>query len=189
MILSNTLSWWPDFVPEKDTDNEDIILLPDRLFINLIDIKLQQEITNTNNLDTNATTTIMLLLGKGPTDLKWDLSDWTTEDFEGKSILFYQGKNYIPKDYNLWKKIISQYHDFYLPDILEKLRPLMLLKSIIGGLEWEPSSRTMSKDVAYANNSRSTKTHQHHHLTQYLDQQQPDLSQIYLWIWLLTFLQ
>ena len=77
MILSDTLLQQPDFVPKKDTDNEDIILLPDRLFINLIDIELQQEIANTNNLDTDATATIMLLLGKGPTDLKWDLSDWT----------------------------------------------------------------------------------------------------------------
>ena len=32
---------------------------------------------------------------------------------------------------------------FYPPDILEKSRPLMLLKSIIGGLECEPSSRIM----------------------------------------------
>ena len=111
MILSDTLLWWPNFVPKKDTDNEDIVLLPDWLFINLIDIELQWEIANTNNLDTNATAAIMLLLGKRPTDLKWDLSDWTTKDFKGKSILFYQGKNYIPKDYNLRKKIISQYHD------------------------------------------------------------------------------
>jgi hypothetical protein len=58
-------------------------------------------------LDTDATAAIMLLLGKGPTDLKRDLSDWTTKDFEGKPILFYQGKNYIPKDYDLWKKIVS----------------------------------------------------------------------------------
>ena len=62
------------FVPEKDTDNEDIILLPDWLFINLIDIELQWEIANTNNLDTDATTAIMLLLGEGPTDLKQDLT-------------------------------------------------------------------------------------------------------------------
>ena len=111
MILSDTLSWWPDFVPEKDTDNKDIVLLLDQLFINLINIELQREISNTNNLDTNATTAIMLLLGKGPTDLKQDLSDWMTEDFEGKSILFYQGKNYILKNYDLQKKIISWYHN------------------------------------------------------------------------------
>ena len=41
MILSDTLSWWPDFVPEKDTNNKNIVLLPDQLFINLIDIELQ----------------------------------------------------------------------------------------------------------------------------------------------------
>ena len=105
------LSWWPDFFPKKDTDNEDVILLPDQLFINLINIELQWEIANTNNLDMDATAAIMLLLGKGPTDLKWDLSDWTTKDFEGKSILFYQGKSYIPKDYDLWKKIVLWHHD------------------------------------------------------------------------------
>ena len=75
MILSDTLSQWPDFVPEKDTDNEDIVLLPDQLFINLINIKLQREIANSNKLDMDTTATIMLLLGKGPTDLKQDLSD------------------------------------------------------------------------------------------------------------------
>ena len=106
MILSDTLSRRPDFIPEKDTDNEDIILLPDQLFINSIDIELQREIANTDNLDTDTTTAIMLLLGKGPTDLKWDLSDWTTKDFEGKPILFYQGKSYILKGYDLQKKII-----------------------------------------------------------------------------------
>ena len=75
MILSNTLSQWPDFVPEKDTNNEDVVLLPDQLFINMIDIEPQREIANTNNLDMDATAAIMLLLGKGLTDLKWDLSD------------------------------------------------------------------------------------------------------------------
>ena len=177
------LSWWPDFVPEKDTDNEDIVLLLDWLFINLIDIKLQREIANTNNLDIDATAAIMLLLGKGPTDLKWDLSDWTTKDFEGKSILFYQGKNYIRRTTIYGKRSSRDTMTFYPLDTLEKSKPLMLLRSIIGGLECEPSSRIMSKDVAYVNNSRLTKTHQHHHLTQYLDPQQPNLSQTYPWIW------
>ena len=63
---------------------------------------------------------------------------------------------------------------FYPLDTLEKSRPLMLLKSIIGGLECGPSSRIMSKDVVYANNSRLIGIHQHHHSTQYLAQQQLD---------------
>ena len=128
IILSNMLSWWPDFVPEKDTNNEDIVLLLDWLFINLIDIELQREIANTNNLDMDATAVIMLLLGKGPTNFKQDLSDWTTEDFEGKSILFYQGKNYIPKDYDVWKKIISWYHNLLSTGHLGEIETLNAVK-------------------------------------------------------------
>ena len=178
MILSDTLLWWPDFVPEKDTDNKDIILLPDQLFINLVDIELQWEIANTDNLDTDATAAIMLLLGKGPTDLKQDLSDWTTEDFEEKSILFYQGKNYIPKDYNLQKRIVSWYHDLLSTRHPGEIKTLNAVKEHY----WWPGMWTfMSKDVAYANNSRSTGTHQHHHSIQYPAQRQLNLLQIYPW--------
>jgi hypothetical protein len=128
MILSDTLSRRPDFIPEKDTDNEDMTLLPDKLFqvpantfrpplrstlmtIHLIDTDLQRKITNSNDLDTEAIEAIELLLGKGPTNLQRDLEDWTTQEFEGKNILFYQGKNYIPKDYELRREITSQFHD------------------------------------------------------------------------------
>jgi hypothetical protein len=117
MILSDTLSRRPDFILDKDTDNEDMILLPDKLFqpttttIHLIDLDLQRKISNSNNLDTEAIEAIELLLEKGPTDMQRDLEDWTTEKFEGKNVLFYQGKNYIPKDYELRREITSQFHD------------------------------------------------------------------------------
>ena len=107
MILLDTLSQRPDFIPDKDTNNEDMILLPDKLFrstsltIHLIDTDLQRKIANSNNLDTEAVKAIELLIGKGPTNLQRDLEDWTTQEFKGKNILFYQGKNYIPKDYKL----------------------------------------------------------------------------------------
>ena len=88
-----------------------MILLPDKLFqsppqstpvtIHLIDLDLQHKISNSKNLDTEAIEAIKLLLGKGLTNLRQDLEDWTTEEFEGKNVLFYQGKNYIPKDYEL----------------------------------------------------------------------------------------
>ena len=107
MILSDTLSRRPNFVPDKDTDNENMILLLDKLFgstsltIHLIDIDLQRKIANLNDLDMEAIKAIELLLGNGPANLQKDLEDWMTQEFEGKNILFYQGKNYIPKDYEL----------------------------------------------------------------------------------------
>jgi len=108
-----------------------MVLLPDKLFtqippptpqqaplfqqqpisINLIDLDLQRRIANSNDLDTEAIDAINLLLEKGPTNLQRDLEDWTTEEFEGKNVLFFQGKNYIPKDQELQRQITSKYHD------------------------------------------------------------------------------
>ena len=111
MILSDTLSRRPDFIPDKNTDNKDIVLLPNRLFqgtplsdvwttlrnpsisVNLIDLDLQRKIANSEDLDREAIEAVNILLDKGLTHLQRDLEDWTTEEFEGK--------NYIPKDYEL----------------------------------------------------------------------------------------
>ena len=88
MILSDTLSRRPDFVPEKDTDNENMVLLPDKLFgstsltIHLIDADLQWKIANSDDLDMEAIKAIELLLGKGPANLQKDLEDWTIQEFE-----------------------------------------------------------------------------------------------------------
>jgi len=101
MFQSDALSRRPDHIPEKDDDNEDITILPDSLFINLIDTELQQQIADSKNLDTNAAEALKLLLEDGPTELTDDLTDWTTEDLNGKPMLFYQGRQYIPKDDNL----------------------------------------------------------------------------------------
>ena len=95
------------------------MLLPNRLFqktplpdiwttlqnppisVNLIDLDLQWKIANSKDLDTEAIEAINILLDKGPSNLQRDLGDWTTEEFEGKNVLFFQGKNYIPKNYEL----------------------------------------------------------------------------------------
>jgi hypothetical protein len=41
MAQSDALSRWPDFVPETDNGNEDITMLPDNLFVNLINVDLR----------------------------------------------------------------------------------------------------------------------------------------------------
>ena len=115
MILSDTLSRRPDFIPDKDTDNENMVLLPDKLFestamtIHLIDTDLQRKIVDSNDLDTEATTAIEFLLGNGPANLQKDLEDWTIQQFEGKNVLFYQGRNYTPKNYELQREITSNH--------------------------------------------------------------------------------
>ena len=111
MFLSDTLSRRPDFVLDGEHDNEDVVLLPDGLFVNLIDIDLQRKIANTEDLDSDIPNQIKTLLEKGPTTLWQDLSDWTTEIFEGRPVLFYKGKNYIPNSQKLRKEIVERFHD------------------------------------------------------------------------------
>ena len=52
-------------------------------------------------MDFEVKETLDLLLKKGLTNLEKDLSDWQIEEVEGKTMLFYKGKNYIPKDQEL----------------------------------------------------------------------------------------
>ena len=70
-------------------------MLPDGLFINLINVNLQERIANIDAMDRDAKTALLLLLNGKMAD------DWTLEKYNEKNILFYQGKNYIPKNDSL----------------------------------------------------------------------------------------
>jgi len=51
MVQSDALSRRPDHVPEEDMDNEDLVLLPDELFINLVNIELAKMIESAATSD------------------------------------------------------------------------------------------------------------------------------------------
>jgi hypothetical protein len=101
MVQSDTLSRRPDYTPEKDTDNENITLLPDNLFVNLIDVDLQNRIMNCTDMDKYATDALSYILDYGSSTLRHDLNDWTLEKVDGKNVLFYKDKNYISRDLDL----------------------------------------------------------------------------------------
>ena len=111
MVQSDALSRRPDLCPEEDHDNEDIIMLPDDMFLNLIDTNLQEKIANSNNLDGTAAEALKLLLDKAPTTMTAGLADWKVETSNGQNILFYKGKNYIPQDIGLRREIVHSFHD------------------------------------------------------------------------------
>ena len=104
MIQSNALSRRPDFCPDEDKDNEDIIMLPNDMFLNLIDTDLQQRISLSTDLDSAATETAPTLMTTG-------LKDWTIDKTNNRNILFYKGKNYIPRDIALRRDIVHSFHD------------------------------------------------------------------------------
>ena len=39
------------------------------------------------------------------------LEDWTLEEVNRRNILFYKGKNYIPRDTELRRDIVRMFHD------------------------------------------------------------------------------
>ena len=113
MIQLDALSRWPDLCPEEDTDNENVIVLPIDLFISLIDERLQQRITNSTDLDGNAAEALKFLLGTGPPAMTTGLEDWTVDHSNDRNTLFYKGKgkNYIPRNMELWRDIVHSFHD------------------------------------------------------------------------------
>ena len=110
MILSDALSRRLDHCPEED-ENEETILLPDSLFLNLLDLTLQDRIANAKDYNFDVTNAIAILLEEGPTGIRSNLEDWKIEEKDRKKILFYKGKNYVPKDQDLCRDILKMFHD------------------------------------------------------------------------------
>jgi Flp pilus assembly CpaF family ATPase len=92
MIQSDALSRQPDHIPDEDTDNEDLVLLPDKLFLNLINMELAKMIESATTSDELVKNMSNVLSMKGIPPIKSNLSDWKIED----GMLFYQDRCYIP---------------------------------------------------------------------------------------------
>jgi RNase H-like domain found in reverse transcriptase len=100
MILSDALSRRPDHCPKEDETKEEV-LLSDDLFLNLLDINLRDRITKNKDYDFDVTKAIELLQEEGPTSIQNDLEDWKIEEIDDQKMIFYKGKQYIPKDQEL----------------------------------------------------------------------------------------
>jgi RNase H-like domain found in reverse transcriptase/Integrase zinc binding domain/Integrase core domain len=110
MILSDALSRRLDHCPKEDETKEET-LLPDDLFLNLLDINLRDRITKNKDYDFDVTRAIELLQEEGPTSIQNDLEDWKIEEVDDQKTIFYKGKQYIPKDQELRRDILKLFHD------------------------------------------------------------------------------
>jgi hypothetical protein len=100
MVLFDALSRRPDYCPEEDKTKEEI-LLPDDLFLNLLDVNLRDRITKNTEYYFNITKAIELLQEEGPTSIQNDLEDWKIEEVDNQKMIFYKRKQYVPKDQEL----------------------------------------------------------------------------------------
>ena len=101
MVQLDALSQRPDLHPDKDNDNKDIVMLPNSMFLNLIDTTLQDKIANADDLDQQAIDALNSLLNNtltAPSPLKNDLQDWSFTEENGHHFLFYKNKTYVPRN-------------------------------------------------------------------------------------------
>jgi Integrase zinc binding domain len=66
---------------------------------------------NGKELDLDVKNAIETLMKEGLTSLKNNLEDWKIEKIDGWKTIFFEGKNYIPKDLELRRDIVKMYHD------------------------------------------------------------------------------
>jgi hypothetical protein len=111
MVQSDALSRRPDYGTDEQMEEEDKVVLLDNLFINLLDTELQEQILNGKELDLDVKNAIKTLMKEGPTSLENDLEDQKIEEIDGRKMIFFKGKNYIPKDLELRRDIVKMYHN------------------------------------------------------------------------------
>jgi Integrase zinc binding domain/Integrase core domain len=110
MILSDALSRRLNHCPEEDKTKEEI-LLPNDLFLNFLDVNLRDRITKNKEYNFDVTKVIELLQEEGPTSIQNNLEDWKIEEVDDQKTIFYKGKQYVPKDQELWRDILKLFHD------------------------------------------------------------------------------
>ena len=67
-------------------------MLPDNIFLQLLDMDLQRRIANTYDHDNEVTKALTTMLEQGPATLHRELGDWTIEQFEGRNIISLKEK-------------------------------------------------------------------------------------------------
>jgi hypothetical protein len=69
MVQSDALSRRPDYGAKEQFDDEEKTVLPENLFINLLDTELQERILNGKEIDLTVKNAMETLLEEGPTNL------------------------------------------------------------------------------------------------------------------------
>ena len=92
---------------KKVNNNDDIVLLSDKLFILVIDVDLANQIWTSNATDKVVLDALAAAKSGDVLPMKSTLADWIFED----GLVFYQKQCYVPADENLCRDIVKQYHN------------------------------------------------------------------------------
>ena len=154
MIQSDALLWWPNLCLKKDNDNVNVTLLPEQMFIWLIDTNLWDLIAQTKNQNHMIVDALEALKTHGTPLMQSSLSDWKTED----NLVVYKNRCYVPGNKKLKRNVVAWYHDSLPVGHPGHLRMMNLIQNNYWCQEYTPSSRTIQMDASSVSNLRLTDT-------------------------------
>jgi len=123
MIQSDALSRRPDHIT-NEIDNDDIIVLPDNIFIKMIDLELQDEIKNETTKDDFFAKALQAMKENGPLPIRSSLEEWKIEE----GLLFFKDRCYIPPHEDLRREVMNRYHDTLTGGNLGHFKTLELIR-------------------------------------------------------------
>ncbi|ESK81534.1 hypothetical protein Moror_15655, partial [Moniliophthora roreri MCA 2997] len=92
---------------EEDDRNDDIVMLPDKLFVNVIDTELRNNLEKAMSKDEFHQMTLENLIEHGTTPIKSSLQDWKIDG----ELLFYKDQCYMLNDEMLWRTLVKKIHE------------------------------------------------------------------------------
>ena len=114
LIQADIISYLEYLNLEKE-NNKDITLLPNDLFIRMLEPDIKQRIKKSPHYEEDVRNRIKLLTDEDPSKydsdvlkrMKQDLFDWQVEN----GLVFYKGRCYIPEDQDLRRDLVQLHHD------------------------------------------------------------------------------
>jgi len=106
MIQSDAISQQPDHITDE-IDNDDIIVLPDNIFIKMVNLELQNEVREETTKDDFFVKALLAVKENSPLPIRSKLEHWKTKE----ELLFFKDRSYIPLHEELCREIVKQYHD------------------------------------------------------------------------------
>jgi len=109
MIVADALSRRADWLKGIEADNDQVVALPDNLWIRLLDTELQDAVAKGLKNDSVAQEAMKRL-----SETEVSPTNWTLEpsgDDSSTPFLFYNGRLYVPDKLDLRHQVVSDHHD------------------------------------------------------------------------------
>ena len=109
MVVADALSWQADWSTGLEHDNEDVVALPESLWVRLVDMELQDAVAAVQKEDTLVRDAVSKLSDPLVSPQCWTIE--TSIPDSSTHLLFYNGCLYILDNLDLWHWIVSDHHN------------------------------------------------------------------------------